>query len=243
MTMGRHAIAAGLAMFGLVLAGLAPAGAAACDFAGGFKTLREALPRVVGDCTTTERHVANGDGVQETTGGLLVWRKADNLAAFTDGYRTWVNGPFGIRQRLNTERFDWEPAAAPVVPIAPIYLKGVVLSDFRAGRQDDPRYGTDVPYISFTIDNQFPAAVAITDERLAFSATFVDEARHLRFASSTGVPEGITTEGLQPGARTTVLMYALLPSRSDAVPTTVELYQGRGLGQGRTALQSFALGG
>ena len=37
----------------------------------------------------------NGDGLQETTawhgkGGLMVWRKADNFTAFTDGYRTWI---------------------------------------------------------------------------------------------------------------------------------------------------------
>jgi len=26
---------------------------------------------------------------------VLVWRKADNRTAFTDGYRTWINGPRG----------------------------------------------------------------------------------------------------------------------------------------------------
>jgi glucose/arabinose dehydrogenase len=25
-----------------------------------------------------------------------VWRKADNFTAFTDGVRSWINGPFGI---------------------------------------------------------------------------------------------------------------------------------------------------
>ena len=38
--------------------------------------------------------------------GLLVWRKADNHTAFTDGYRTWVNGPYGLQVRLNTARFS-----------------------------------------------------------------------------------------------------------------------------------------
>jgi hypothetical protein len=43
-----------------------------------------------------------------------VWRKADNWTAFTDGYRTWVNGPAGLVRRLNTERFPWEgDAGAP----------------------------------------------------------------------------------------------------------------------------------
>ena len=38
----------------------------------------------------------------------MAWRKADNWTAFTDGYRTWINGPNGLVMRLNTERFVWE---------------------------------------------------------------------------------------------------------------------------------------
>ena len=63
-----------------------------------------------------EHYNAIGDSNQQTTGGLLAWRKADNWTAFTDGYRTWINGPNGLEQRLNTERFEWEqdpPAPAP----------------------------------------------------------------------------------------------------------------------------------
>jgi hypothetical protein len=64
---------------------------------------------VVGDCLTDEYfNVANGDSLQQTTGGLLVWRKADNWTAFTDGYRTWINGSLGLESRLNTQRFLWE---------------------------------------------------------------------------------------------------------------------------------------
>ena len=36
------------------------------------------------------------------------WRKADNRTAFTDGYRTWINGPNGLVDRLNSARFPWE---------------------------------------------------------------------------------------------------------------------------------------
>ena len=61
---------------------------------------------------------AIGDSVQQTTGGLLVWRKADNWTAFTDGYRTWINGPNGLQQRLNTQRFEWEADYAPGGDIA-----------------------------------------------------------------------------------------------------------------------------
>jgi hypothetical protein len=50
----------------------------------------------------------NGDGLQSTTRGLMVWRKSDNWTAFTDGFRTWINGPSGVQERLNTQRFPWE---------------------------------------------------------------------------------------------------------------------------------------
>ena len=85
-----------------------------CQFTLGFKTLRDLIGHDnVGDCLANERYSANGDSLQQSTGGLLVWRKADNWTAFTDGYRTWINGPNGLQQRLNTERFDWEPDYAP----------------------------------------------------------------------------------------------------------------------------------
>jgi hypothetical protein len=81
-----------------------------CGFVLGFATLRALVgPAIVGDCLENEWfNPVNGNAEQHTTGGLLVWRKADNWTAFTDGYRTWVNGPDGVQQRLNTERFLWE---------------------------------------------------------------------------------------------------------------------------------------
>jgi hypothetical protein len=80
-----------------------------CTFELGFRVLHDLIPNVVGACVTNEQHNAeNGDGLQFTTNGLLVWRKADNWTAFTDGYRTWINGPLGLQSRLNTERFSWE---------------------------------------------------------------------------------------------------------------------------------------
>ncbi len=83
--------------------------AADCQFVLGFKTIRDLIGHnIVGECLDNEHYNAIGDSVQHTTGGLLAWRKADNWTAFTDGYRTWVNGPNGIQQRLNTERFEWE---------------------------------------------------------------------------------------------------------------------------------------
>ncbi len=84
--------------------------APACQFVLGFAVLEQAVPQV-GECQENQHFADNGDAQQQTVGGLLVWRKADNWTAFTDGYRTWLNGPNGIQQRLNTERFPWEAAS------------------------------------------------------------------------------------------------------------------------------------
>ena len=94
-----------------------------CEFRLGFKTLRDLIGHeIVGECLENEHYNAIGDSNQRTTGGLLAWRKADNWTAFTDGYRTWINGPNGLVQRLNTERFPWEADYAPgggIVPPTP----------------------------------------------------------------------------------------------------------------------------
>jgi Protein of unknown function (DUF4232)/Galactose oxidase, central domain len=93
-----------------------------CHFVFGFATLHDLIPEIVGQCLEDEQHnPTNGDGLQATTLGLLVWRKADNFTAFTDGFRTWINGPSGVQERLNSQRFTWEenPQDLLVVPIAP----------------------------------------------------------------------------------------------------------------------------
>ena len=67
----------------------------------------------MGDCLENEQHdPETGMTLQTTTNGQLIWRKAANWTGFTDGERTWINGPEGLQQRLNSERFDWE---APMV--------------------------------------------------------------------------------------------------------------------------------
>lgn len=95
------------------------ASAAPCQFVLGFETLHDSIPDVVGSCLEDQHYnPMNGDGLQQTTRGLLVWRKADNFTAFTDGYRCWVNGPFGMQERLNSQRFSWEwnPDGLPGAP-------------------------------------------------------------------------------------------------------------------------------
>jgi hypothetical protein len=88
-----------------------------CGFVLGFATLKSLVPADVGDCVTNQGSAPNGDATQQTSKGLLVWRKSDNWTAFTNGYRTWINGPNGLVVRLNTQRFPWEanPEGLPVV--------------------------------------------------------------------------------------------------------------------------------
>ena len=97
-----------------------------CEFRLGFKTLRDLIGHeIVGECLENEHYNAIGDSNQRTTGGLMAWRKADNWTAFTDGYRTWINGPNGLVQRLNSERFPWEADYAPGGGIATPVLTAI----------------------------------------------------------------------------------------------------------------------
>ncbi|RPJ29054.1 MAG: hypothetical protein EHM35_13450 [Planctomycetaceae bacterium] len=75
----------------------------------GFAALAGFLGGTAGEPVEDEHHnPENGDSLQETTGGLMVWRKADNWTAFTNGSWTWVNGPYGVQERDNSARFSWE---------------------------------------------------------------------------------------------------------------------------------------
>ena len=107
-------VALGLAAAALVGSAGPAAAAADCQFVMGFKALHAMIPDTVGVCVENEQHHP-GQGVthQRTTHGLLVWRKASNHTAFTDGHHTWVSGPLGLQQRLNSEWFDWERDSAP----------------------------------------------------------------------------------------------------------------------------------
>jgi len=78
-----------------------------CQVAAEFSSLKQQVPNV-GQCVDNVYQAANGDGVQQTTGGLFVFRKATASPAFTDGYHTWAIGPQGLQERLNTQSFSWE---------------------------------------------------------------------------------------------------------------------------------------
>jgi phosphohistidine phosphatase SixA len=109
-----------LATLTALIAGISPAVAApeaqptaqgtGCYFVLGFAALRDAAgAQIVGDCVETEHeNSGNGSAEQQTTRGLMAWRAMDNWTAFTDGFRTWINGPSGLVSRLNSERLPWE---------------------------------------------------------------------------------------------------------------------------------------
>ncbi len=90
------------------LASVSVTHAASCQFELGFKVLHDAIPDTVGQCLDNRRNTPSGDKVQHTTHGLLVWRKADSVSAFTDGSFSWMIGPDGLVKRRNSERFRWE---------------------------------------------------------------------------------------------------------------------------------------
>ena len=83
------------------------------EFKLGFKALADQIPEIAGVPLEDEHWGANGDSLQQTTTGLMAWRKADNWTAFTNGSQTWVNGPAGVQSRPNTERFEWERDSEP----------------------------------------------------------------------------------------------------------------------------------
>ncbi len=105
--MALRGLALGLWLAALLAVRPPRAVAAECQFVLGFAALAQLVPEV-GSCLEDQHTAASGDAQQHTSGGLLVWRRADNWTAFTDGYRTWVNGPFGVQQRLNSDLFPWE---------------------------------------------------------------------------------------------------------------------------------------
>src|SRR5450756_1909281 len=108
----------------------------------GFAALAGQIPGVVGTPVENEYfNLSNGNSEQHTTKGLMVWRKADNWTAYTDGYMTWVNGPAGVQSRLNTERFPWESDGRPAPPAAPApALTGYRYIDPRAINSDTATY-------------------------------------------------------------------------------------------------------
>ena len=140
--------------------------ASAQEFNLGFKALAEQIPEVVGAPLENEHWGSNGDSLQQTSNGLMVWRKSDNFTCFTDGSRSWINGPFGVQSRLNSERFEWEmgvstPIASSTLPVigATVIKDGVsfrvnsMSTPERIGYSQLPQQGTRFIVLDISIEN------------------------------------------------------------------------------------------
>lgn len=167
--------------------------AAPCQYTLGFATLATMIPHVVGTCLDNETYnPAMGDAVQHTTRGMLVWRKADNWSAFTDGYRTWINGPLGLQERLNTDLFQWE------INEHSDHVAPLLLDVDGAAEEDTPAFNPSGPWFLIW------SYACFTQSTRNFSITFLN-GRHVPTGESMSegfAPSGSgMTEFFQPGYR------------------------------------------
>lgn len=90
----------------------------ACTLGPSFEQLGRAVGSdLVGECVENQRtNPATGDLEQRTTRGLLVWRKADGLATFTNGASAYYGCSDGIQKRSSAEPFACGLALASPVP-------------------------------------------------------------------------------------------------------------------------------
>ncbi len=94
----------------LPAAGAQAQAAPTCGYVLGFADFHTLLPHIIGACLTDETaDPTTGNTLQQTSRGLLVWRKATNSAAFTDGARTLIQHDLSLLERPNGCRFAWEP--------------------------------------------------------------------------------------------------------------------------------------
>ncbi|MFN8498682.1 MAG: hypothetical protein U0641_12590 [Anaerolineae bacterium] len=148
-----------------------PAQAQGCQYTMGFRAIYDQIPDDVGPCVTNEQYDPDGNSHQQTANGLMEWRKADNFTAFTDGYRSWVNGPCGLEMRLNAQRFPWEAnseglpvvssackaapqAQAQAQPLAHGKASAVAAFPFSAGSRYHPWHPSkSSPGVSVTLES------------------------------------------------------------------------------------------
>ena len=212
---------------------LAQSAPPACQFVLGFKAIHDLIPDQVGDCLEDENHnPANGDGLQHTAGGLLVWRKIDNWTAFTDGYHTWVNGPCGLVERLNLQRFPFEanpdglsvvdaPCAAGGTP-APTATSNVCVAGVSASVKY-PQLGGGLQTLYVTVDdaNGNPVADAAGSAHVQYSTT----SRDLPLPP-TGADGGAAVSWYVGGPRGTVTI-TVTETSGGCTATVTTSFQGR----------------
>ena len=98
----------------------APVAQGPCSFQLGFAFLHSVLNGVDGNCVANEQpNPANGDSLQPTQNGLMVYQKSTNTMRWTNGFRTSTYSQCGLQQRLNTQTFAWEANPALLASAGP----------------------------------------------------------------------------------------------------------------------------
>ena len=179
----RFALLIGLVVGSLVSAAPALAQSVTpCQFVLGFATLHSLDPVDTGNCLDNQVFAANGDAQQRTSNGLMAWRKADNWTAFTNGYWTWINGPYGLAKRLNTQRYSWEANpdglpladAATAAPTAPAASTGCVATVDASVKYPQLGGGTQTVFVTADDANGNPVGGATGDAYVQYSTTSRD---------------------------------------------------------------------
>lgn len=136
----------------------------------------------------------------------MVWRKQDNRTAFTDGYRTWINGPNGLQQRLNTERFAWEHDYAPGGGIATPTPTPIPTPSPTPTQRIDPRLGRALQ------------ALQTTSLGRTLRAWFTEAAPSLTFGTA---PKGWTSRYHEPPRNEIVIDAALRNESADVLAALI----------------------
>lgn len=150
--------------------------AGVCTFKLGFQEMAGQIPDKVGSCLDDESYDAQGNALQHTTGGLLFWRKSGNLTEFTNGYRTWIKGPYGLAIRFNSERFSWEKEV-PDELNTPLY-RGPTGTN-RVALTFDDGYGFRKEILDVLNKNNTNATFCFIGEIYQSDPSFVDKAGKL----------------------------------------------------------------
>jgi hypothetical protein len=194
----RQLVVAAAVVLAVAATGGPPALGAGCQFRLGFATLASLMPEQVGTCVEEEHFKpSSGNALQHTSAGLLVWRKADNWTAFTNGYQTWINGPLGLVGRLNSERYPWE-ADADAGPTPPQQTIGRSVQ----GRPIQALAVGQGPKVVTFVGDTHGQPESVTDNLMLMAASYYRQHRQ-------EIPAGVTAyfiptmnpDGLADGAR------------------------------------------
>jgi D-alanyl-D-alanine carboxypeptidase len=177
-----------LAILATLLVFISPAAAAEEHvFQLGFADLASQIPDIAGQPIGPEQYAHNGDSIQLTTTGMMVWRKIDNWTAFTNGSRTWLNGPLGLQDRANENRYGWESlgvgSATEAVTVSSV--KALSLADLaKAGSEYTPR---GIVVSTFGMSAEIAKDVLFpVSKRLSLAPEY--EPDDLVYSSNFGVP-------------------------------------------------------